>query len=408
MLRAALISLLFLSVFPASARDVQSVRLSSAERQNYQWYAANSVWMQGPPIGWVQSGDLANAVGRHKTGAAADWNRLVPADFLDTVRNHISESFAAADFVQNEWLYISHGMVAAERTEWNDGRGRQRAEIILFTSGRSEDSYLRFYNSSGAMLLELAFQGEHQLYLDIFEYRGTQLQQVSRFDSHGEVEYRDSFVYRDEGALRQVERRYPDGTSRSSQYSFHSGVLRDELHRLPDGSMLLVRFDSGGRINQERIIRNETIVEQTVFHYENSAIRQPLRSETDLFERNRRILRNYEAGLIVSEMEYAGNDLLKESGWEYSEERRIIRRWTEKAGQREVREFAYAEDGSLSEERLLIDSELQEIRSYEGQSEILEMYRRSEAVLRVYFSEGRRIREEVLHAGEIIRVREFE
>ncbi|AFG37146.1 hypothetical protein Spiaf_1059 [Spirochaeta africana DSM 8902] len=395
------------------------------ELHTLQWHASNPVWMRGPGVSWVQARYLAYAVGlypRTEDGAEA-WDTRVPADLKAVVGDEHPSSVQA-----QRQVYLYHGQLAADRWVWYRTETSLAAELLMFHRDHApadEPDVLRLYREDGALLLEVEHRAGAVDWIDRLQYQQGLLAVRTRTDAAGDVLYTDSYSYRGDGALRLVERAFPDGSTRSSQYSFHQGLLRDELHGMPDGSSLLIRYDRFGRPLQEREYRGDERTEETSFRYERDADTRPISSRTVFPGTERRIEREFSDGLEIAALHMDGDQEVRRITFRYDDERRRIERREVAEDQDQRVTYAYTDDGSLYEERRYLGDSLQERRLQlpagedavrqlqpaaeipEGTDELRILFSQGNPALRVYYSEQRRRKEEVIQDGEILRTRSF-
>jgi YD repeat-containing protein len=114
------------------------------------------------------------------------------------------------------------------------------------------------------------------------------------------------------------------------------------------------------------------------------------------------------AGRPVERVTFQGEKRVDE--WSYSYDSSGHRtQATRRSGQgTEVWNYSHDDSGQLIREECRVHGELVKVtRFQDGDTRIEELYREGSPFLRVTYVSGRKTREEVLSAGQVIRVREF-
>jgi antitoxin component YwqK of YwqJK toxin-antitoxin module len=203
-----------------------------------------------------------------------------------------------------------------------------------------------------------------------------------------------------------VVRVYPEGGQRRSEYTFQNGALLQEWHG-DDGSGILVRYGSKGRESARESWEGELLVTRQSYQYRDSGVLE--RSVIVNYEDDTRIEISYnDDGQPIREEHRSGGELVATTEFAYEKGLLALRREDTEAGIVE-RRYEYDEDGEISQEELYRDGRIVTRITYpEPGQTVEERFRDGEPFLRIYFRDGRRVREEVLHQGTVIQERSFE
>lgn len=241
-----------------------------------------------------------------------------------------------------------------------------------------------------------------------YRYRGDLLVETLIFNDRGELVRSDEFQYASGGGLRVVRMVDGAGRTRNAYYAAIDGRLLEEYH---EGvySDIRVRYDEFGRPLDEIEYVDGARRMSTLYAYESAsdAVASTVR-EID-HPRDREIVRTYTAdGDILEEREYLSGAF--EGGFVYIYREELLVERQGRGVSADLRElFEYDEDGELQEVKYFRAGELQRLRRYQDANEYIDsLYRDGEVVLRSLYRGDRRLREEVLQNGQVVRTREFE
>jgi YD repeat-containing protein len=305
---------------------------------------------------------------------------------------------------------LKNGVVVRERIRELGVAGRVHTEIVSDSDGyRSEMQY----DDSGRIHREVLFArndrsggGEYKTY----RYLNGMLVEIEtrEYDgSPGEILHRDLFLYFPDGRIRQLRREYPDGSVRVSEYLYRGNLVREESHI--DGSAgVHLRYDDEGRISRrEEWDRDDG---ETVYEYiyadsdpKRSHSGLVVRTASDTVERRTFDEKGREIHVRIERSGRTMEEIRREFG-EHGILREVVIR---RRGNIET-QYGYDEDGQLSEERRIVNGVVESDILYRqnGLREELR-YRAGEPVLRVYFDNDRRVREEVIQGGRVVETREI-
>lgn len=241
-----------------------------------------------------------------------------------------------------------------------------------------------------------------------YRYRDGRVVRRLVFNSEGEQYRSDEYRYGSGGALSQVRSVDADGVGRTAYYAALDGRLIEEYHELPQLS-IRVRYLRNGLPSDRTEFRNNELSLSVLYEYD-AAHESTLTAtrETD-HERGTETVRRYNLdGEIAEEAVYQDGRL--QTGFQYSYDEGLLveRRGIGRAAA-ELETYEYDEEGELLLVRFLSGGVVRRERSYLDNGAYTDLlYRGGEAVLRTHYSDDRRIREEVIRDGLVVRTREFE
>ncbi len=241
-----------------------------------------------------------------------------------------------------------------------------------------------------------------------YRYRGNLLVEMLSFDAAGELARSDEFQYGPGGVLRVVRTVDSAGRTRNAYYAALDGRLIEEYH---EGlhTDIRVRYDEYNRPIDEVEYVDGVRTVSTFYTYESAAGSGASKIRAIDHGQERETLRTYTAGGdILEEREYRAGTFERGFAYLYDGDLLVERQGLGVA--RGVRElFEYNEDGALQGVRYLRNGRLQRERRYLDENEYIDVfYRDGTEVLRSYYRDDRRLREEVLQDGQVVRTREFE
>ena len=338
------------------------------------WYVSNSVGIRGEEIGPEQAAEHEYVL------------RIEDENGIETrLLLHDGETIQRVELVRQ-------GSTTLERTY---REGELESEVVTRDDGKP-------------LREKLYVAGELTEQRD-YSYNNDRLVSRAVRDESGELLYTETYSYWRDGSLRSLVKE--EQSAVRTEYRYADGRLQEEWISAP-GSSERFRFDPAGRlVVRERFVDGE-LEEQEVRRYWGASADALIR-EVVISEGQTEIRRGYdERGRLTSERVQEGEELRRELvrifdgdrlASEVEETPEGTRRWEYEYGEEsEPVRIAYLEDGVLVEveHRLLEPSEAPADR-------MVELYRRGEPILRVYYAGQQRIREEVIRDGEVIQRREF-
>ncbi len=353
---------------------VLTLLLAALTTIDADWYVSNAVGMEGEQID-QRSIDEHEYVLNVERSAGVETRQLL----------HDGEEIQRVEVVRQ-------GTTTIERTY---REGTLETEVVTGDDGQpvSEQIY------SGGVLTE------HRAYT----YEDGRLLRRTVRDAAGELLYRETYGYWRDGALRALVKE--EQSSVRTEYRYSDGRLEEEWISRPDSSERF-RFDPAGRlVVRERFVDDE-LVEQEVRRYWGASADSLIR-EVVISEGESEIRRGYdERGRMISERVEEDGILQRELTREFDGDLLAaevedggggIRRW----------DYSYGEDEKLlrieyREEGVLVEVEHRVLGEQDAPAErMIELYRRGEPILRVYYLGQERLWEDVIQNGEVVRRREL-
>lgn len=222
-------------------------------------------------------------------------------------------------------------------------------------------------------------------------------------------------VYLPDGSLEYTERllRYPDGSPREVRrengdevriyrYRRTTGLPFEEWFQHGEERRVW-RFGSEGRLAERVAWTGETMILRERFTYSEAGTLVEARRE-DL-EAGEERLRRYEGGLLVREELRRDGRPVVTTLYAYGAQDRLVREERETLDGTLVLDYDYDEEGRLSSERHLRNGAITLVVRYTEEGRIEDRYRNGSLVLRSYFEDDSRIREELYRGGHLIDVR---
>ena len=317
-------------------------------------------------------------------------------------------SLAAAPVAAEGWFRSNADGEALAPIE---AAGRSAHNWTLHVDQSSHESVRLLYHN-GTLVTEQRLDPDGAL-IERYEYSYRDGRRVEarafRADAPGDAEqpvYSDSYGYSSDGMLRELRRRYVDGSERSSRYVFVRGRLLEEQHR--SGELLQrLRYDSLERVQQLQQLRDGELISSTRYYYrgESAQLEQTVEEQhdrdvvtvtSDYFDADQRTIRTVvsrdERTVSVSERSYGPHGLIREVVTE--------------PGRRRVSSFEYDQDGRLTLREDRLNERLQSRIIYpEKNRRIEERFHNGQLMVRLHYRYDEQIAREIIRDGEVIRSR---
>jgi antitoxin component YwqK of YwqJK toxin-antitoxin module len=300
----------------------------------------------------------------------------------------------------------------------------------LFRDGRQIKEYIRSYSPSGLLLEEQTSEDGILRKIRRFSERG--IREELRYEN-GELKERIEYIYED-GVL-QNRKTYDETGALSAHFEYHylaDGRLEyvrqlmleekaKEIRFHYDGEGIyaqweggsgegeLVRYNDAGRILSREGYRGDELIYRERYEYAGSdAISSKIRKIIfEDFQKQDKIIRVYNDNeQLAEERLYHRGELVSETTSTY-EEGRLRSRMRRSGALLEEWIFDFSADRMVSE-RYLRNGEIEYTIAYGGSGiRIKEVYNEGEAVVRIHFEGGEKIKEEILEDGIPVRTRYF-
>ena len=280
----------------------------------------------------------------------------------------------------------------------------------------------RHYDDAGRMLDERRYGAAGELLqLDVMLYRGSGLYRVERYDAEGELLAADDFDLTAGGRLRRFAR-LPGPAAGAGAGSgavlalvFGAGELLEERHGA-GGAELIVRAAGGAEYAREEWAGERLLTARRPAPAAPAAPaaeisfdgRAATRTETTRDARGRPALVRVYAAAEDAEAAEEGAGLLEERRYRYHPDGTLAS--LEVAGERGLETYRYAYDGAgrRIREEYRRRGRVLRVSTFPAPGEqVDEVYGADATVLRVYWRDRTRVREELLRGGAVIRARDL-
>jgi YD repeat-containing protein len=288
-----------------------------------------------------------------------------------------------------------------ERRERYFGPDGHLTEQKLF-AGQTISSHF-FYDALERAVQERLYQGGVLEKRVEYTYGPDALLSSAAYDADGAPVYTESYAYAGSGLLREVVRRYADGSLAIYSYGFADKLLVEErLGR--EEEVVISHYDAAGRPTEWGYYRDGELLEkkQWTYYGETGGLRTQV--ETDLagdvttrtdYDEQGRLVAEEQSGSVVSETVVSRD----------AEGRLDARTTTGREGKEDWR-YTYDEAGLLLREDYYSKGRLEKSRVYTAEDTWYEeIYRQGEIFLRVYYENDRKVKEEFLSGGKVARER---
>jgi YD repeat-containing protein len=318
---------------------------------------------------------------------------------------------------QSQWvLKVTRDGGDEDRRLYNNGKEVRRWQVSWNSSRteRVEREYAgvklaarRVYDETGSILREEEFQDGKLSRTTRYGYDGGRLARRRETGADGKDLASETYVYADNGRLREVRRRTPDGAVDVSAWvAGRSGLA--EQRSLVDGTLLVERYDPDGRpVDREKLV-NGTEVSVEAFAYDLDSAK--LVSSTERRPADAMVTdRSYDPqGRLAAETVRVRDAVKESSTWERDAKGKVIARTRRGADGLEVWKYTYTDAADPLREEYWQRGVLVKVIAYgEDKHRTEELYRRGELFLKVAYDGDKRLREEVYSGGDLVRARDF-
>lgn len=279
-----------------------------------------------------------------------------------------------------------------------DVRGRVREERS-YKKGRL--SSFRLMDGLGKVILEESYDNEKVKSRVIFHYSHAGLSRVEYFNEEGNLLYEDRYRLGVLGELLEVKRVQPEIPDLLfSMTLIHSQGAVCEERRKSGKTSYVSRYNSEGKLFSYEVWKEGEL--EKSLHYEHEYYSE----ETDYLN-NRKYLRHYDdrGRLILEEAELSG-EIIERVELFWDEKDRMLRKI--RRGNIGIEEWSYRynSSGKLQSEDYRIRGSLVRSVEYPDEKRRLEkLFRDSELFIKIYYTSGIKVKEQVLREGSVIRER---
>jgi len=329
----------------------------------------------------------------------------VPAALKDQARWTLSVARDGAS--EDRRLYNNGKEVHRWQFSWNPAHTER-------TERESADGKLtarRVYDVTGSLQREEEFRDGKLVKTTRYIYEGGRLARRREFGADGGEIATATYVYAEDGRLRDVRRTVPGSGSNqgpvevSAWVAGRSGLV--EQRSLVDGALFVDRYDAAGRLAQQQRLVAGTVVSTESYSYSSTG---SLASSSEERPADSTVVdRSYDGqGRLASETTRVRDQVTQSSTWEYDAAGKVVVRARRGHDGLELWRYRYADGGKLSREEYTQRGVLVKVVVYgAGGHRTEELYRRGEVFLKVFFDGDARVREEVYSGGVLVRERDY-
>lgn len=298
---------------------------------------------------------------------------------------------------------------------YRNGKEWKRWEILFNLRREKTDE---FEYEKNVLVHHLAFDKKMRIlvedfYLDgvidqkrIYSYGPRGIDFAETQDREGNLLYTDEYIIAPSGRLRGIRRIFPDGGVILIHYTYGEGMLVGEWE-YRDGRIKDTKYDEYGRIIRREDWNKDELEFVKEYRYDDNNGKILSETEKDL-KRKTVVERFYdEDGNIIRETNSGAVEEPFELTHTFDGGRKVATRKKSALGVEEWR-YTYRGDGSLAVEEYYRRGLLEMRTTYgDGNSRIEEIFREEELFLRVYYVKEKKIKEEYLEDGRVVRTREY-
>ncbi len=312
--------------------------------------------------------------------------------------------------------------------------GRPGSEIkdkVLLKNGREVKRWKFFYNDAGMIEKEMYYEGKELktessfdkmgrvvgrkafknsklLSLIRYSYVGNLLKERYVTNDKNEELWEEHFFYDRWNRLVKVVKKFPDGRRFVSLYNIGDEGLYDEVQSFGVNEVVF-HYDSEGREAERDVWKHGKLLSsKSLVYYGDSS---KLKLVRIVYPREKkRVIESYNSrGFLIDRKEYVGETLEREESCEWNGDLLIKKRIREKGKGIELYIYFYDASKKLVKEEHWVKGELETLKEYTGNKSMVEsFYRNGKVFLRSYYLNDRKVREEIIENGKVVRERKFE
>ncbi|HET6450775.1 MAG TPA: hypothetical protein VFI08_05665 [Spirochaetia bacterium] len=311
-------------------------------------------------------------------------------------------------------LRVTHSGTDEDRRLYDNGKEVRRWQITVSADRRVERESAngvltsrRLFDSAGVLAQEEQYTAGTLARTTFFSYVAGRLVTRRELDARGAEVSRDSYLYADNGRLREARHTVWGGSpSVSSVVAAKSGIVEERTS--VDGTTLVERFDVNGRlVRREKSAPDGSTVREDFRYDAESGV---LASSEERRSADGAVVdRTYDsAGRIAQETVTLKGAVSETSRYEHDSDGRVTSRTRRSAAGIEVWRTAYRASGDVDREEYWQRGVLVKVTVHgEGRNRTEELYRDGDLFLKVYYDGDTKLKEEVYDAGTLVRQRSF-
>ncbi|MBN1523511.1 MAG: hypothetical protein JW904_03405 [Spirochaetales bacterium] len=306
----------------------------------------------------------------------------------------------------------------------------QLLEKTLFRNQKEYRRWETYYNENGVKTVLKEFENNNIVFNTEFDRKGNrkyeelysqgilQEKKIYSYSSRG-IDYvdtldsRDKKLYTDEyeispaGRLRAIRRLFPSGRVDIRHYTYSAGRLVEEWE-YSEGRIFILVYNEDGKLVRRETWEKDTLQIVANIEYDPNTRKIIREIEKDL-ENDISIERRYDKnGLMEKEIIDKGDGFPSDTTYEYRDGKVVSLRRKSSIG---VEEWKYYHDasGRLTSEDYYRRGFLEMHTVYkEDDSWYEEILRNEEVFVRVFYENNKKVREEFIQEGNVIRTRDYD
>lgn len=315
-------------------------------------------------------------------------------------------------------LFVEETEEMEKKSLYSEKELIKRWELSLYNTRnvREERTYsgetlesVRYYDRRGRLTEEDLYSEDLITQKTVFFYRENQeLYQTKTFDNKGYLLYYEDYEFNRHGMIRRVKRTWGDGRIQVSSFIYGKGQLVEEVYS-SDKEMTISRFDESGRLKLIEVWKEgELLKDKTFFYNKKDGLLVSTLEKNLVGGLETQNLYDKE-GRLSKEIVTKGDVTSYENTYFYDEEGRKSK--MKKVSDRGLEEwsFYYNSEGDLNREEYFNRGMLERRTVYTSDNSYYEeLFRYGELLIRVYYEDEAKIKEEFIDNGEVIRVKNLE
>jgi hypothetical protein len=239
-----------------------------------------------------------------------------------------------------------------------------------------------------------------------YSYSARGIDFVETFDAHDSLLYTDEYALAPSGRLRSMRRVFPDGSIAVVRFTYGERTLVSDWE-YKDGRIIETAYNERGQARHREEWDKDALLAVKDFEYDAQTHNLAREIEKNIDD-NTRLERVYDAeGNIAKELEGTGDRPPVEFSYVYDGGKRTVTRKKSDIGVEEWR-FAYDGEGNIAREEYYRRGFLQMRTVYTADNTWYEeIFHEDEPIIRAYFVKEKKIREEFLQEGRVVRTKEY-
>lgn len=240
----------------------------------------------------------------------------------------------------------------------------------------------------------------------VYAYSARGVDFVVTYDAHDTLLYTDEYQLAPSGRLRSMRRVFPDDSVAVIHFTYGESIMVGEWE-YRNGRVLDTQYNGNGQAQHREEWDGDTLLSVKDYEYDPQTGALTRETEKHLDDGTQHVSYYDGKGNLTRETEGKNNEPPVELSYGYQDGRRISTRKKSSIGVEEWK-FNYNAEGKLTSEEYYRRGFLQMRTVYtDPDSWYEEIFHDDEVIIRVYFVKEKKIREEFLQDGQVVRTREY-